>query len=81
MVCTKFQGHRPKKKKSTSVKKKKSFSIYAVKKSRSTQDYHLNKLAASHILDAAYQVSRFQKRRLVKVFNIYGHGGHIGHVT
>ena len=40
-------------------KEKKSFSIYAVKKSRPTQDYHLNKLGASHVLDAAYQVSRF----------------------
>ena len=36
--------------------------------------------------DATYQVSRksirrFRRRRFLKVFTIYGHGGHLGHVT
>ena len=35
--------------------------------------------------DAAYQVSRSSaswfRRRFLKVFTIYGHGGHLGHVT
>ena len=36
--------------------------------------------------DATYQVSRklvhwFRSRRFLKVFTIYGHGGHLGHVT
>ena len=36
--------------------------------------------------DAAYHVSRssaiwIRRRRFFKVFTIYGHGGHLGHVT
>ena len=59
----------------------------AVNLSRSTQGQHLNKLGSTRALDAAYQVSRssafwFRRRRsFFKVFIIYGHGGHLGHVT
>ena len=39
-----------------------------------------------HFIDAIYQVSRFHvswlwTRRFSKVFTLYGHGGHLGHVT
>ena len=55
-------------------------------RSRSTQGNHLNKFGSTQIPDAAYQVSMslafwFQRRRFFKVFTIYGHGGHTGHVT
>ena len=51
-------------------------------RSQSTKDHHLNKLGSTRAPDAAYQVSRssafcFRKR----VLTIYGHGGHLGHVT
>ena len=54
--------------------------------SRSTQGHHLNKLGSPRALDVAQQVSRslalrFQRRRFFKVFSIYGHGSHLGHVT
>ena len=47
---------------------------------------HLNKLGSTRAPDAAYQVSRssafwFRRRGFLKVFTIYGHGGHLGHVT
>ena len=43
-------------------------------------------LTSGHPVYAAYQLSRssafrFQRRRFLKVFTIYGHGGHLGHVT
>ena len=49
------------------------------------QDHNLNNLGSTCIDNATYQVSRssvycFWKRRLFKVFTIYGHGGHVGHV-
>ena len=49
------------------------------------QGHHLNKLDSTRASNASYQVSRssafwFQRRRLFKVFTIYGHGGHRGHV-
>ena len=57
-----------------------------VKWSRSTQGNYLNNLGSTCIDNAIYKVSRssvywFWKRRLFKVFTIYGHGGHVGHVT
>ena len=55
-------------------------------RSRSTQGHHLNKLGSTRAPNVAYQVSRssafwFWRRRFFKVFTIYGHGGHLGHVT
>ena len=55
-------------------------------KSRSTQGHNLNKLGSTRAPNAPYQVSRssafwFRRRRFFKVFTIYGHGGHLGHVT
>ena len=52
----------------------------------STQVDNLNNLGSTHIHNATYQVSRssvnwFWRRRFFKVFTIYGHGGHLGHVT
>ena len=46
----------------------------------------MNNLGSTHIHNATYQVSKssviwFWRRRFFKVFTIYGHGGHIGHVT
>ena len=46
----------------------------------------MNKLGSIGAPDAAFQVSRssdfwFQRRIFFKVFIIYGHGGHLGHVT
>ena len=43
-------------------------------------------LGSIPVPDAIYQVSitsanRFQRRIVLKVFNIYGHGGHLGHMT
>ena len=42
--------------------------------------------SSTPIHDATYQVSRsldywLWRRRFFKVFTIYGHGGHVGHVT
>ena len=47
---------------------------------------YLNNLGSTRIHTATYQVSRssvnwFWRRRFFKVFTIYGHGGHPGHVT
>ena len=52
----------------------------------STQGHYLNTLGSTRAHDAAYQVSLssafgFRTRRFVKVFTIYAHGGHLGHVT
>ena len=57
----------------------------AVKKSRSIQGHHLNNLGSTQLPNASYQVPRPSDnwfwRRYLKVFTIYGHGGHFGHVT
>ena len=52
----------------------------------STQVHHLHMLGSTQVLNVAYPVSRssaltFQRRTFVKAFFIYGHGGHLGHVT
>ena len=53
----------------------------------STQGQHLNKFGSTWVLNAAYKVSRssaflfFREKIFLKVFIIYGHGGHFGHVT
>ena len=54
--------------------------------SRSTQAHNLNNLGSTCIDNVTYHVSRssvywFWRRRFFKVFTIYGHGGHVGHVT
>ena len=56
------------------------------KRSRSTQGHHLNNLGSTWVTDATYIVPRplvhwFWRRRFLKVFTIYRHGGHLGHVT
>ena len=48
-------------------------------RSRSTKGHHLNKFHRAWILNAVYQVSRFSsirflRRKVSKVFTIYGHG-------
>ena len=55
-------------------------------RSRSTQGHNLNNFGSTPIHNTTYQVSRslvywFWRRRFFKVFTIYGHGGHVGHVT
>ena len=55
-------------------------------RSRSTKDHHLNKLGRPHIPNATYQVPRSSafwswRRRFLMFFTIYGHGGHLGHVS
>ena len=57
-----------------------------VKRLRSTQGQHLNDCGYTGVPSAMYQVSRpsvhvFWKIRFLKVFTIYGHGGHTGHMT
>ena len=52
----------------------------------STQSHHFSKLDNTQVLDAMYQVSRvsgheFWRRGFLKLLTIYGHGGHLGHVT
>ena len=52
---------------------------------RSTQGHHLNNFGSSSVPDAAYQASSssvnyFWRRKILKVFTIYGLGGHIGNV-
>ena len=52
----------------------------------STQSHHFSKFDDIQVPDAAYQVSSalahlYWRRRFLKVFTIYGHGGHLGHVT
>ena len=56
------------------------------KRSRSTQGHNFNTLDSTQVPNATYQVSRpsvnrFWRRRFLKVFTIYGHSGHVGHVT
>ena len=57
------------------------------KRSRSTQIHHLCNPGRAHIPNATYQVPRplefwFKRRKYyLRVFNLYGHGGHLGHVT
>ena len=51
-----------------------------------TQAHNLNSLGSTCIDNVTYQVSRslvywFWRRRIFKVFTIYGRGGHAGHVT
>ena len=46
----------------------------------------MNNLGSTVVLNATYQVSHpsvhwFLRKRFLKAFTIYGHGGHIGHVT
>ena len=46
----------------------------------------MKNLGSTRIDNATYSVSRssvkwFWRRRFFKVFTIYGHGGHVGHVT
>ena len=53
---------------------------------RSTHGYRLSKLGSTAVPDSIYQVSTtsadwIQRRRFLKIFTIYGHGGHLGHVT
>ena len=57
-----------------------------VKQPSSSQGNHLNKFDNAGIPNAVYHVSRpsafwFQRSRFLKVFTIYGHGGHLGHVA
>ena len=54
--------------------------------SLTTSTNNLNNLGSTCIDNATYQVSRslvywFWRRRFFKVFTIYGHGDHVGHVT
>ena len=54
--------------------------------SRSSQGHDLYKLCRAPVTDASHQVSKslafwFWKRRFLKVFSIYSHGSHLGHVT
>ena len=45
----------------------------------------MKEFGSTQVPDAAYQVSRSSAvqfwRRFLKIFTIYGHGGHLGHVT
>ena len=46
----------------------------------------MNNLDSTQVPNATYKVSRpsvnwFWRRRFIKVFTIYGHGGHVGHVS
>ena len=55
-------------------------------RSRSGLGHHLYKFCRAWVPSATCQVSRSQdfkffRRRFLKVFTIYGHGGHLGHVT
>ena len=56
-----------------------------VKQVRSTQRHILNNLGSTGIHNATYQCSRSSVywfwRRFFKVFTIYGHCGHLGHVA
>ena len=54
----------------------------AVKRSKSTNDHHLNKLVRHWVLDALYYDSApkffwFMRRTFSNVFTIYRHGGHL----
>ena len=53
---------------------------------RSTQGHNLNNLNSTCIDNATYKVSRSWcigsgEEDFFKVFTIYGHGSHVGHVT
>ena len=85
MLHTKFQGHR-------SIGSGEEESVgdqirpWHKMDHGSTQGHNLNNLGSTRIDNATYQVSRssvnwFWRRRFFKVFTIYGHGGHLGHVT
>ena len=57
-----------------------------LKRSRSSQGHDLYKLCRALLPDASCQVSKslafwFWRRRFLKVFAIYSHGGHLGHMT
>ena len=56
----------------------------AVKKARSTKVQHVNNLSRTRVPNTTYHVSvpsvYWFKRKFLKDF-IYGHGGHVGHVT
>ena len=50
------------------------------------QGHYLNNLGSTPVPNTAYQVSRpsvhwLKSRRFLKALTIYGHGGHVGHVT
>ena len=54
--------------------------------SRSTQCQHFSELANTQVPDAKSQVSSpsaclFWRRKYLKIFTIYGHDGHLGHVS
>ena len=57
--------------------------ILSLHRPRSTQDHYLNNLGSTLVSNATYQISRqsVQEKRLLKVFTVNRHGGHIGHVT
>ena len=59
--------------------------ILPYNRSRSIQGHHLNYLVSTLVPDATCKVSRplvnGSGEEVLKVFTIYGHGGHIGHVT
>ena len=52
-------------------------------RSRPTQGHNLNNLGSTRIHNATNQVSRSSvlEKKIFKFFTIYGHGGHLGHVT
>ena len=56
-----------------------------LKRSRTTQGQHLNNFVSARVVDATYEVSQlsqwFPRRKYFKVFTIYAHGGHVGHVN
>ena len=52
----------------------------------STQVHHLNKLCRARVTDAVYQVRSMgllllEKKVFLRIFTIYGHGSHLGHMT
>ena len=58
----------------------------AVNRSRSSKGHDLYKLCRALLSDASCQVSKslafwFWRRKFLKGFAIYSHGGHLGHVT
>ena len=54
-------------------------------RSRSSQGHDLYKLCRAPVTDVSHQFSKSLAfwfwRRFLKVFSIYSHGGHLGHVT
>ena len=59
--------------------------LYKWSRSRSSQRHDLYKLCGAPVTDASHQVSKslafWLWRRFLKVFSIYSHGSHLGHVT